>query len=101
MARRKREIGLAFRRVLACFDGNKAECARRIGVESRQVVDYWLKLGYIPARHALKASLATGNEVSVVELLHEAERFELKRAALQELKAKAAIAERREEGSTT
>lgn len=68
-----------FRRVLACFESN-SQFAAALGV-SPQHVDYWLKLGYIPSRWAMKSSTATMGKVTILELAREAERNEDRRAA--------------------
>lgn len=80
-------IGPVFKRVLQCFD-SKAEFARQVQVDDRQVVNYWCQIGYIPARHAVRVSIATGGKVPVLEILNEAERLETRRMVERQLRSK-------------
>lgn len=77
-----------FQRVLDCFE-TKVQFAESVG-QMRQVVNYWVRIGFIPPEHALEASRATGNRVGAIEILNEANRQMLKRKAVrEELKARA------------
>lgn len=67
-----RKLKPVFQRALDCFD-TRAEFGRQIG-ETRQVVNYWCQIGYVPPAHALKVSNATAGKVAVMELLNEANR---------------------------
>lgn len=88
-----RKVQPVFQRVLDCFD-TKVAFAEAIG-ESRQAVNHWCRMGYIPAVHAMEASRATGNRVGVIEILTEANRQAIKARAIREA-AKAARAQLQE-----
>lgn len=82
----------ALARAIGMFDSN-TEFARQIGI-SKQRFHYWTKvLGYVPAEWVTAVSQATGNKVTVMELLNETTRQKVReRIAREERKAKAELA---------
>lgn len=78
-----------FRRALDCFE-TRSEFALQVG-QTRQVVNYWVRIGYVPTEHALEVSRATGSKVSVLELLNEANRERMKVVALREQRKALAV----------
>lgn len=85
-----KKVRPVFQRVLDCFD-TKVAFAEAVG-QSRQAINYWCRIGFIPAEHALEASRASGNRVGAVEILAEANREALKAKAIRQ-QAKAARVE--------
>lgn len=79
---KKDRVKPAFRRVFDHFEG-PLDLAIATG-ESKQCVDYWLRIGFVPPVHALAVSMATGGKVSHVDLLMEAKREIERRRALRE-----------------
>lgn len=76
----KVEMGPIFRKVLRCFDTN-AEFARQIGVKDRRNVREWKhRLGYIPLKYAVLASVATEGKVTAAEIITETARMMERRA---------------------
>lgn len=67
-----RKLKPVFARALDCFD-TRVEFGRQVG-ETKQVINYWCQIGYVPPAHALKVSNATAGKVAVMELLNEANR---------------------------
>ncbi len=85
------KIQPALARALSMFD-TQSEFARQLAI-SKQRLNYWLKeLGYVPAEWVTAVSQATGNKVTVMELLNETTRQKVReRIAREERKARAEL----------
>ena len=84
---RERKLLPEFRKALNCFE-TYSDFANAVGV-SRQVVDYWLKIGHVPARYAVAVNAATNVPVNMLVL--EAKReYERKMLVRQMARDKAA-----------
>jgi DNA-binding transcriptional regulator YdaS (Cro superfamily) len=85
-----------FARVLSNFE-TVTDLANALGVKP-QNIDYWLKIGYVPARWCLRVATITGGRVTVLELVQEAEREETRRTA-ERMARKAQRAAQQEPGA--
>lgn len=87
---KKREIQPVFKRLLAMFE-TYSDLARAAGT-TPQFVDYWLRVGHVPANWCLAASNASGGKIPLTELAAEAARMAEKRKqrrqAMREIRAK-------------
>ena len=86
---RERKLLPAFRKALNCFETYTA-FGDAVGV-SRQVVNYWLKIKYIPSNYAVEVSKATNIpvEMLVMEAQREYERRKIAKRMRQEIAAAA------------